>query len=132
MSESAACPATRRSGPRLDAVTRAEALGRRALDRLGAGGGLWLAVAGVLLVGIAWAIASPVFAYPDEGAHVTRAAAVVDGQVIAPHELVSKEAWPVVRAPNSLAQSIYRAPCLWSGYGHPTFPASCPNRLPSY
>ena len=105
---------------------------KRARDRFAARSGPLLALAGILLVCLAWAIASPVFAYPDEGAHVTRAAAVVDGQVVAPDKPLSKEGWPIIRAPNSLAQSIYRSRCLWSGYGHPNIPASCSKPLPPY
>ena len=101
-------------------------------ERVLARSGLLLAGAGALLVCLAWALSTPLFAYPDEGAHVTRAAAVVDGQVVAPDKPVSKEGWPIIRAPNSLAQSIYRARCLWSGYGHPNVPASCARPLPPY
>src|SRR3954470_15769009 len=118
--------------PRLDGVTPDPAAPRRVRDRVAGQSALLLAVAGALLVCLAWAIASPVFASPDEGAHVTRAAAVVDGQVVAPDKPVSKEGWPIIRAPNSLAQSIYRARCLWSGYGHPNVPASCAKPLPPY
>src|SRR3954468_1432440 len=118
--------------PRLDGVTPDPAAPRRLRDRVATESGLLLAVAGALLVCLAWALSTPVFAYPDEGAHVTRAAAVVDGQVVAPETPLSKEGWPIIRAPNSLAQSIYRARCLWSGYGHPNVPASCAKPLPPY
>src|SRR3954453_1833931 len=132
MSGSATSRRATPAAPRLDGVTPDPAAPRRVRDRVAGQSALLLAVAGALLVCLAWAIASPVFAYPDEGAHVTRAAAVVDGQVVAPDKPVSKEGWPVIRAPNSLAQSIYRARCLWSGYGHPNVPATCAKPLPPY
>src|SRR5436305_7370725 len=132
MSGSATSRRATHAAPRLDGVTPDPAAPRRARDRVAGQSALLLAVAGALLVCLAWAITSPVFAYPDEGAHVTRAAAVVDGQVVAPDKPVSKEGWPVIRAPNSLAQSIYRARCLWSGYGHPNVPASCAKPPPPY
>src|SRR4051794_28043872 len=132
MSGSATSRRATPAAPRLDGVTPDPAAPRRVRKRVAGQSALLLAVAGALLVCLAWAIASPVFAYPDEGAHVTRAAAVVDGQVVVPDKPVSKEGWPIIRAPNSLAQSIYRARCLWSGYGHPNVPASCAKPLPPY
>ena len=91
---------------------------------------LLLAVAGILMVCAAWVLATPIFAFPDETAHVTRAAAVVDGQPVAPDKPVSAEGWAIIRAPNSLARSMHRARCLWSGFGHPNVPASCAKPLP--
>src|SRR3954453_4872969 len=132
MSGSATSRRATPAAPRLDGVTPDPAAPRRVRDRVAGQSALLLAVAGALLVCLAWAIASPVFAYPDEGAHVTRAAAVVDGQVVAPDKPVSKEGWPIIRAPNSLAQSIYRARCLWSGYGHPNVAGSCAKPRPPY
>src|SRR4051794_3340956 len=91
---------------------------------------LLLAVAGILIVCAAWVLATPVFAFPDETAHVTRAAAVVDGQPVAPDKPVSAQGWAIIRAPNSLARSMRRARCLWSGYGPPTVAPSGPKPPP--
>src|SRR3954447_16628424 len=93
--------------PRLDGVTPDPAAPRRVRDRVAGQSALLLGVAGALLVCLAWAIASSVFAYPDEGAHVTRAAAFGGGRGVVRKKPVSKEGWPIIRAPNSLAQSIY-------------------------
>jgi hypothetical protein len=89
-----------------------------------------LAVAGVLVASTAWILATPVFAFPDEPAHLTRAAAVVDGQVIAPDKPVTEQGWAIIWAPDSLARSMHRARCLWSGVAHPNVPASCVKPLP--
>ena len=92
--------ATGRSRRRLEPVP-APADGPRATARLRHRAPLLLALAGILIVSAAWVLATPVFAYPDEGAHVTRAAAVADGQLVPPDQPVSKEGWSIVRAPNS-------------------------------
>jgi len=81
-----------------------------------------LAFTAFLLLGLAWALGSPVYSAPDEGQHVTRAAAAVRGELIGGYVVTSTGYHrPTVHAPYGVIP-VHLAPCYRF---QPTYTADC-------
>ncbi|HEY3725272.1 MAG TPA: DUF2142 domain-containing protein [Acidimicrobiia bacterium] len=87
----------------------------------------WTSFAIFAALGLAWVLATPLFAAPDEPAHVVRAASVGRGQLLGTTPPADQQVPPigdaatVVTAPG-IYRSANRVACL---AGHPNRPASC-------
>lgn len=91
----------------------------------------WLTFAALFVMSVAWSLATPLTAAPDEPAHLIKAAAVVRGQLLGtpePPTRVGPSPLVDVRVPEVFAETHHLPACFEL---RPDVPASCAPRLTS-